>query len=518
MARKWWTLLVVCVGSFMLLLDVTIVNVALPQIERDLHATLTDLQWVIDAYVLALASLTLIAGSLGDRLGRRRVFVGGLTLFTLASLVAGFASDPLQLELARALQGVGGAGMFGTVLALIAQEFPAGERAVALGAWGATVGAAVAVGPLVGGLVVEELGWEWIFFINIPIGIAAVAVTLVRVAESRERRQGGLDWPGVATLASGLFLLVFGLVRGNGEGWSSPEIVASLAGSAALLVAFVAIELVRAEPLLEVRLFRVPAFAGASVGAVALSAGLFAMLLYFVLYLQNVLGYSPLETGVRLLPITLAAFFFAPLAAKLAERVPLRVFLGAGLAIVGTGLLVMRGLEADSEWTALLVGFLLAGAGAGLVNPTLAEAAIGVVPRERAGVATGINNTFRQIGIAVGIAVLGALFQGRVETKLDDTLTTGPAALRPLAGDLSEAVASGNTEAALARAPDGTDGFLATAAREAFVSGLNRILLVAAVVALSGAVLSFVLVRPRDLRREELEQPPEAEPALDAAA
>jgi EmrB/QacA subfamily drug resistance transporter len=517
MARKWWTLLVVCVGSFMLLLDVTIVNVALPEIESDLGATLTDLQWVVDSYVLALASLTLIAGSLGDRLGRRRVFVVGLGLFTLASLLAGFATDALQLELARGLQGIGGAGMFGTVLALIAQEFPASERAVALGAWGATIGAAVAVGPLVGGLVVEQLGWEWVFFINIPIGAAAVALTLARVGESSEPRRGRLDWPGVATLASGLFLLVFGLLRGNGEGWSSPEIVAVLAGSGALLAAFVVIELFTAEPLLDVRLFRIPAFTGASVGAVAISAGLFAMLLYFVLYLQNVLGYSPLETGVRLLPITLAAFFFAPLAAKLGERFPLRIFLGGGLAVIGTGLLLMRGLDADSEWTALLVGFLLAGAGAGLVNPTLAEAAIGVVPRDRAGVATGINNTFRQIGIAVGIAVLGVLFQGRVETKLEDTLATGPAALRPVAGDLAQAAASGNTGSALARAPEGTQGFLEQASREAFVSGLNTILLVAAAVAFAGAVLSFVLVRPRDFRRDELEELPE-EPAIKLAA
>jgi EmrB/QacA subfamily drug resistance transporter len=518
MARKWWTLLLVCIGSFMLLLDVTIVNVALPEIEGDLGATLTDLQWIVDSYVLALASLTLIAGSLGDRLGRRRVFVAGLTVFTLASLVAGFASDPLQLELARALQGIGGAGMFGTVLALIAQEFPAGERAAALGAWGATVGAAVAVGPLVGGLVVEKFGWEWIFFINVPIGVAAVALTLARVGESREPRRGRLDWAGVATLAGGLFLLVFGLLRANGEGWLSPEILAALASSGALLIAFVALELRHAEPLLDVRLFRVPAFAGASVGALALSISLFAMLLYFVLYLQNVLGYSPLQAGLRLLPITVAAFFFAPLAAKLAERFPLRVFVGGGLALSGAGLLAMRGLDVDSEWTALLVGFLLAGAGAGLVNPTLAETAIGVVPSERAGVASGIQNTVRQIGIAVGIAVLGALLQARVETKLDDALATGPATLRPLADDLAEPVASGSTETVLARAPEGTDGFLANAAREAFVSGLNEILLVAAVVAFAGAVLSFALIRSRDFRRDELEQIPEAEPALDLAA
>jgi EmrB/QacA subfamily drug resistance transporter len=517
MARKWWTLLVVCVGSFMLLLDVTIVNVALPEIESDLGASLTDLQWVVDSYVLALASLTLIAGALGDRLGRRRVFVFGLAVFTVASLLAGFASEPLQLELARALQGVGGAGMFGTVLALIAQEFPAGERAVALGAWGATVGAGVAVGPLVGGLVVEELGWEWVFFINIPIGAAAIALTLARVRESSEPAQGRLDWPGVATLAGGLFLLVFGLLRGNGEGWYSAEIIASLAGAAGLLLAFVAVELRAAEPLLDVRLFRIPAFTGASVGALAISAGLFAMLLYFVLYLQNVLGYSPLETGVRLLPITVAAFVFAPLGAKLAERLPLRIFVGGGLAVVGAGLLAMRGLDADSEWTALFVGFLLAGAGAGLVNPTLAEAAIGVVPRERAGVATGINNTFRQIGIAVGIAVLGALFQNRVETKLEENLAAGPASVRPLAGDLAATAASGSTDATLTRAPEGTEGFVALAARDAFVSGLNGILLVAAAVAFAGAVLTFVLVRPRDFHDHEVEQPPEA-PAMELAA
>jgi EmrB/QacA subfamily drug resistance transporter len=407
--------------------------------------------------------------------------------------------------------------MFGTVLALIAQEFPAGERAVALGAWGATIGAAVAVGPLVGGLVVEELGWEWVFFINIPIGAVAVALTLARVGESSGSRRGRLDWPGAATLAAGLFLLVFGLLRGNGEGWSSPEIVGVLAGSAALVLAFIAIELATQDPMLDVRLFRVPAFTGASIGALAISAGLFAMLLYFVLYLQNVLGYSPLETGMRLLPITLAAFFFAPLAAKLAERLPLRIFLGGGLAVIGTGLLLMRGLDADSEWTALLLGFLLAGAGAGLVNPTLAEAAIGVVPRDRAGVATGINNTFRQIGIAVGIAVLGAVFQNRVETKLEDTLATGPAAVRPLAGDLAQATASGNSGEALARAPDGTHGFIALASREAFVSGLNEILLVGAAVAFAGAVLSFLLVRSRDFREHRDEQLPE-EPAMELAA
>jgi EmrB/QacA subfamily drug resistance transporter len=223
MARKWWTLLTVSIGTFMLLLDVTIVNVALPEIERDLGASLTDLQWVVDSYVLALAALTLMAGSLADRLGRRRVFTAGLAGFTAASLLAGFANDPLTLNLARGLQGIGGAAMFGTVLALIAQEFAPRERKTALGIWGATVGLGVAVGPLVGGALVDSLGWQWIFFVNVPVGALTIALALTRLREARDPSPGRLDWAGLGTFSSALFLLVVGLLRANGEGWLSPE-------------------------------------------------------------------------------------------------------------------------------------------------------------------------------------------------------------------------------------------------------------------------------------------------------
>jgi EmrB/QacA subfamily drug resistance transporter len=499
MARKWWTLMTVSIATFMLLLDVTIVNVALPEIERDLGASLTDLQWVVDSYVLALAALTLMAGALADRLGRKLVFTVGLAAFTAASLFAGFAGDALTLNLARGLQGIGGAAMFGTVLALIAQEFAPRERKTALGIWGASVGVGVAVGPLVGGVLVDSLGWEWIFFVNVPVGLLTIALALTKLREARDPTPGRLDWAGLMTFSSALFLLVFGVLRGNGEGWSSPEIVGSLAGGAALLAAFAAIELRSSSPLLDLRLFRVPAFAGASIASFAVAASVFSMLLYIVLYLQNVLGLSPLEAGVRLLPITAMAFVFSPLAARLSERVPLRALIGVGLGVAGVGLLVAGGLEADSEWTALLSGMLLMGAGIGLVNPTVSEAAIGVVPAAKAATGAAINNTFRQVGVAVGIAALGAVFQGRVESKLGDLLASGPAALQGQAGELAPAVSSGNADAAIAAAPPQAQAFLAGAAREAFLSGLNGIFLIAGVTALIGAALSLVLIRARDL-------------------
>jgi EmrB/QacA subfamily drug resistance transporter len=502
MARKWWTLLTVSIGTFMLLLDVTIVNVALPQIERDLGASLTDLQWVVDSYVLALAALTLMAGSLADRLGRKLVFTVGLTSFTAASLLAGFAGDTLTLNLARGLQGIGGAAMFGTVLALIAQEFAPRERKTALGIWGATVGVGVAVGPLVGGALVDSLGWEWIFFVNVPIGALTIALALTKLREARDPSPGRLDWAGLSTFSSALFLIVLGLLRGNGEGWSSPEIVGSLAGGAALLAAFVAIELRAESPMLDLRLFRVPAFTGASIASFAVAASVFSMLLYITLYLQNVLGLSPLEAGVRLLPITAMAFVFSPLGARLSERVPLRALIGVGLGLAGVGLVVAGGLNSHSEWTALLAGLLLTGAGIGLVNPTVAEAAIGVVPAAKAATGAAINNTFRQVGVAVGIAALGAVFQGQTESRLGDLLANGPPALQGQAGELAPAVASGNADAAIAAAPPEAQAFLADAAREAFLSGLNEIFLIAGVTALVGAALSLVLIRARDLHLE----------------
>jgi EmrB/QacA subfamily drug resistance transporter len=461
MARKWWTLLAVCLGMLMLLLDITIVNVALPSIAGDLGASFSDLQWTIDAYALSLAALMLVAGSLGDLLGHRSVFAAGLTVFSISSLLCGLAPDPLFLNVSRAVQGIGGAAMFATSLALIAQEFKGRERGTALGIWGATAGASVAVGPLVGGALTSGIDWRWVFFVNVPIGVATLWLVLVRVAETR-RRQVRPDWLGAAAFSGALFALVFGLIRGNPDGWASTKVLTAFVAGAVLLALFVAVELTRSEPMLDLRLFRRPAFLGASLAAMALSASLFSMLLYITLYLQNILGYSPFQAGLRFLPLTLLVLLVAPIAGRLSERVPVRVLLGAGLGLVAAGLALMTEVAPDSGWTALLAGFILAGAGSGLTNPALASAAIGTVDEERAGVGSGVNNTARQVGLAVGIAVLGAVFQSRVQGAL--------------AGHVADAAAR----------------------RAAFVSGFDRILWIAATVSFAGAILAVVLVRQRD--------------------
>jgi EmrB/QacA subfamily drug resistance transporter len=464
--RKWRTLIIVCVAIFMLLLDITIVNVALPRIQRDLHTSFTDLQWVVDAYSLMLATVMLTAGSLGDLLGRKRVFLSGVGLFTLASAACGSATTPLFLNLARGAQGIGGAIMFAVSLALLSQEFHGRERGTAFGIWGATIGAAVAIGPLAGGLLTSGLGWRWIFFVNLPIGAACIFFGWRVLHESRDEAHGGVDFAGLVTLSAGLFALVLGLLRGNDWGWSSGRVVGLFAGAVALIVAFTFIELRQQNPMFDPRLFRVPAFTGAQITAFAISSAMFSQFLFLTLYLQNVLGLSPIQTGLRFLPLSVVSFFAAPLAGRLSSTVPVRLLLGVGLALNGVALLLMHGITPSSHWTTLLAGFVVAGIGIGLVNPPLASTAVSVVEPRRAGMAAGANNTFRQVGIATGIAGLGALFQHSIAARV-------PA-------KLAHAASSGLVD------------------HPAFIHGLNEILLVGAFVAFGGAVLAFGLVRRRD--------------------
>ena len=493
MDRKWWTLLAVCIGTFMLLLDVTIVNTALPYIERALGASFEDLQWVIDAYALTLAALLLTGGSLADLFGRRLVFVIGLAVFTVASLLCGLSGSPLMLNLARALQGCGGALMFATALALLANAFEGPERGTAFGLWGATTGAAVAVGPLVGGALTEGLGWEYIFFVNVPIGIGAIAMTLAKVEESRNPAGGTVDWGGLVTFSGGLVCLVFALIRGNAEGWGSGVIVGLLVAAVLLLLAFVAAERRAAHPMLDLSLFRRPAFDGACIAAFVLSAAMFSMFLYLTLYIQNALGYSALEAGLRFLPVTLLSFFVAPVSGKLADRFGVRWFIAGGLALVGLGLMLMRGVGPQDDWTAFLAGFMVCGGGIGLVNPALATAAVGVVEQQRAGMASGINSTFRQIGIATGTAALGAIFQHLVNQRAD--AFRAAASVRRAVGDgeFSDFISFG-----LFRRIGGGEPVL-LAGREAFLHGLHSILLLAAILAFAGALLSALLLPSRAL-------------------
>jgi len=499
--RKWWTLIAVCTATFMLLLDITVVNVALPDIQRSLHASFSDLQWVVDAYALTLAAFLLTAGVIGDMFGRREIFAIGLGVFSLSSLVCGLSNSSLMLNLARAVQGVGGAVMFATSLALIAQAFSGRERGTAFGIYGAVVGGAVAVGPLVGGAITSGIGWRWIFFVNVPIGALAVFVTLTRVQESRDPNTRRVDWIGFASFSVALFMLVFALVRGNTDGWGSTPIVALLIGAGVLLTVFLVAEWRQEDPMLDLRLFRRPAMVGVSVAAFSISASIFAMFLFLTLYIQDDLGYSPLAAGLRFLPISMLAFVVAPLAGKLTVRIQARYLLGLGLLIIAVGCFLMGFTHADSSWTVLLPGFVVAGIGVGTVNPVLASSAIAVVPPQRSGMASGANSTFRQVGIATGIAGLGVVFESQIRARVTSALaatSAGRAAALHHGAALRTAMTSGQVRTAVATLPRAQAHAVLAAYRIGFSSTLDHLMMIASVVALAGSVLAFATIRQRD--------------------
>jgi EmrB/QacA subfamily drug resistance transporter len=454
--HKRWTLLAVCLGTFMLLLDVTIVIVALPDVQSSLHAGFSDVQWTIDAYSLSLAALLLPSGSLADLFGRRRLFATGLAVFTFGSVLCGLAQSPLMLILCRAGQGIGGAMMFATSLALLAQTFQGRERGMAFGVWGAVTGVSTALGPILGGLLTSGLGWRWIFLVNVPIGVFAIAITLTRVEESVPPRARRIDLAGFGVFTLGLVGLVFGLISASAHGWTSAVVLGSLGVGAVLLGTFPFVERHAVQPMFDLTLFRKPTFVGASIAAFGMNGSLFAMLLFLVLYLQSALHYSALATGLRLLLITGATLLVALPAGRLSARVPTRLLIGPGLLLVGIGLLLMRGLDVRSSWTHLIPGFIVAGVGSGLVNPPLASTAIGVVQPRDAGMASGINTTFRQIGIATSVAALGSIFA----TRLHDV----GAAQRPAT----------------------------------YIAGINELLLIGGILALTTGAAALALIRQRD--------------------
>ncbi len=500
--NKWWTLVAVCLGTFMLLLDITIVNVALPDIQRALHSSFSDLQWVVDAYALTLAAFLLTAGSLADMYGRRLLYLVGLALFTCASVLCGFAASTLMLQLSRGLQGVGGAIMFAVSLALLADAFRGRDRGVAFGVWGTVTGLAVAIGPLLGGVLTSGLSWRYIFFVNVPIGITAVAITITRVAESRAPQASRPDWLGFVIFTVALSSLVYGLIESNQRSFTDGLVLGCFAAAAALLVLFVVVERRSAHPMFDLNLFRLPTFSGGLTAAFGLSASIFAMLLYLVLYLQDILGYSPLAAGVRLMYISGAILVTATVAGRLSSRVPVRLLIGPGLIIVGVSLLLMRGLNAGSSWTHLIPGMIVGGVGIGLVNPPLASTAVGVVPPQRAGMASGINSTFRQVGIATGIALLGSLFSNQVKDQVMSLAAAVPG-LSSRGPQIAAAVQSGQIGQVIAKLPLSARQSVGVITRTAFTTGLNLILLVAAIIALVSGVVSLAAIRSRDFAQQQ---------------
>jgi EmrB/QacA subfamily drug resistance transporter len=499
-SRQRWTLLLVCTAAFMLLLDITVVSVALPSIQRDLHASLPDLQWVTAAYALVLAVLLLPAATQGDRLGRRRLFLIGMVIFTVGSLACALATTAVSLELFRALQGVGGAVLFATATPLLRAEFSGAALARALGAFGATLGGASAVGPLVGGVLTETLGWRSIFFVNLPIGVAAFAVGVARLRESRDPAGGRADWVGTALLVAALTALMFALIRGNGMGWSSPTIVALFATATVALAAFVIYELrIAAAPMADLRLFGRAGFAVTGLVAFAISATVIGTITYLSLYVQNTLGYSAVQSGLRLLPMFLVSFVVALLTGRLIGKVAMRVLLGVAMTAAAVGLASMAHLTATSTWLALLPGFILAGVGLGITSTGLASAALSAVEPARAGMAAGLTNTLRQVGTATGVAVFGALYTSRVTAATLNHFASLPAAPSS-AHRLAAAVASGAGTRVAAHVPPGARAAVAHAARAGTASGLNDVLLAAAAFAALGAVVAFAY-GPDPLRR-----------------
>jgi EmrB/QacA subfamily drug resistance transporter len=486
--RRWVTLIAVCGSTFMLLMDVSIVQVALPTIERHFGATFTDLQWVIDAYALALATLILTWGATSDLFGRKRVFMIGLSVFTIASLSCGFASSSTELIWFRALQGVGGAAMFATGLALVGQEFHGREMGKAIAAWGATVGAAVAVGPLVGGILTSGLGWRWIFFVNGPIGVVTAWLAWTRMVNVIDKKSTRLDVAGLLTFSGSMFLLIFGLIRTNTDAWTSSTILELLAGALVLMILFLVVELRQKRPMFDLSLFRKPAFCGVSFATFAIGAGMFAMYPYLTLYFQNDLGVSPLQGGLRLLPSTVFSFLIPLMFRNFATRIAARVALGLGLGITSIGLATMLLLGATTSWLVLIPGLALTGIGIGFANPAIARVGLGVVEPQRSGMASGISNTFRIAGLATGVAALGAIFQRGLSSSLAAHFGTA-------APQLARIVASAGIKTAVASSKQSG---LGVAAHSAFASSLHTILFIGTGVTVLGTIASFALVRAKD--------------------
>src|SRR3954471_9398973 len=508
---KWWTLAAVCLGTFMLLLDITIVNVALPSIQQDLHSTFSDLQWVIDAYALTLAALLLTGGALADMYGRRKLYLLGLVLFILASVLCGVAQSPLMLEVSRGLQGVGGAIMFAVSLALLATAFRGRERGTAFGMWGAVTGIAVAIGPLLGGALVSGISWRWIFFVNLPIGIGALVLTTLRVQESRDDTPRRPDWPGFVLFSAGLASLIYALIESGRTSFTATRVVVCFAAAAVLLALFILAERVSDHPMFDLGLFRLPTFSGGAVAAFGISASIFSMFLYLTIYLQDVLGYSAFETGLRLVVASGAIFVVAAPAGRLTSHVPIRLLIGPGLLLVGGGLLWMRGLDASSSWTHLVPGLIMAGVGVGFITPPLASTAVGVVQPQRAGMASGINSTFRQIGIATGIALLGTLFATRLRDEVAAGVRAHPVGIP--AAQITGALQNGKEKSLFTQVSRGAGApkrlaDLQQIARGSFTISLDHILLVAAVIAFACGVLAFLLIRQQDFVQHGTEDAP----------
>jgi EmrB/QacA subfamily drug resistance transporter len=500
--EKVIVLLTMCFALAMVMLDNTVVNVALPTISRELKAGVSELQWIVDGYVLVLASLLLTGGILGDRYGRKKTFLGGLAVFTLASLACGLSQDTTQLILARAVQGLGAALLLPGTLSIITVTFPPHERARAIGLWAGMSGLALALGPTVGGLMVERLGWESVFFLNVPIGIVALLVATRTVRESVSEQQRRLDLPGLALGTSALFLVTYGLIEANEMGWTDPLILSSLIGFVVLLVAFLMWEVRSPNAMMPLRLFRIPAFSAGNAVAFSVSLGMFATFFFLSLYMQTIRGYTAFEAGVRFLPMTVLIIVTAPNAGKYASKHGSRIPMTYGLLLAGGGLLALSRLSVDTPYLLMLPVFVIMGHGMGATMAPMTAAVMNAVGHERAGLGSAMTNTSREVGGVFGIALLGTILTTRLHAALEPALARIGLAPEQQAV-VATAASRGRIDPTLLRtlSPE-QRAAVGEAFRQSFMSGFRVSLVIGGLVLLVAAYVANRYIPGREAARE----------------
>ncbi len=491
--RKWWTLGAVAFGLFMIMLDNTIVTVALPTIKRDLRLGISELEWIVTAYTLTFAAFILIGGKLADLLGRRLMFNVGLGIFTLSSLACGLAGHAALLIGARAVQGVGAAIMIPSTLSIVAAAFPPRQRGTAIGVWAGTAGMALAIGPLLGGVITQQLSWSWIFFVNIPVGALALVVSRIVILESRDTSQEqSLDLPGLLTSGVSLFALTYALIEGDSKGWTSPLIIGLFVLAGVLMIAFVLLELHQRLPMLELSLFRIGNFVGSILVALLVSLAMFGVFFFMSLYIQNILGYSPTRAGASFLPMTVLVILVAPFAGRFSDRLGSRWLMATGMALVAVSLYLFSRVGLHTSYPELLPAMIIGGIGMPMAMSPTTAAAMATVPVDKAGVGAGVLNSFRQVGGSLGIALLGAVMASRSSSVANAARASYDAAVR-------KAAAQG------IHLPAPTAEVKQAIAHKAFVEGLHSALLVSAAIALSAVPVAVVLVRKR--HHEHAEEP-----------
>jgi EmrB/QacA subfamily drug resistance transporter len=490
--RRWWTLAVLCLSLIVISLDNTILNVALPTLERELGASSSQLQWIVDSYMLVFAGLLLTAGALGDRFGRRRALSLGLLIFGAASALSAVATSPGMLIASRALMGVGGAFIMPSTLSILTNVFPAGERAKAIGIWAGVAGIGIAIGPISGGWLVEHASWSWIFLVNVPVVAIALLGGRLLVPESKDPAAPRLDIPGFALSIAGLTTLVWAIIEAPARGWTDVAVLAAFGAAALALAAFVVHELRTREPMLGVRLFRNRRFSASSVAISLAFFALFGTVFFLTQYLQAVLGYSALEAGVRTLPVAGGLILGGPLSAKLAERIGTKVVVAAGLALVATGLALLGFAEADAGYAPIALAQVILGFGMGNAMAPATEAIMGSLPLEKASVGSAVNDATRTTGGALGVAILGSVLSSGYRGGMEDAAGGLPAPAMEVAQD---SLSGGMAIAARVGGPEGQR--IAAAAQDAFVSGMHAAAFVAAGIALAGAVVALLWLPAR---------------------